>query len=151
MDYKDLKKTVEPGVFKIGQEVDIVVFFETDLGYKAAINNEYEGLIYKNEVFSFVKFGLPMTAYIKCLRDDGKIDLSLYLDDGSLVVLTSEKILKMLTAAGGKLSYGDKSSPEDIKEKFQVSKKVFKKAIGVLYKQKKIEIMDNGIREIRND
>jgi uncharacterized protein len=145
MDYKDLKSIVEPGVFQVGQVVDIVVFYETDLGYKAAINNEYEGLIYKNEVFSFVKFGLPMSAYIKCLREDGKIDLSLYPDDGSLVVITSEKILKMLEASAGKLPYGDKSSPEDIKAKFQVSKKVFKKAIGVLYKQKKIEITNEGI------
>jgi predicted RNA-binding protein (virulence factor B family) len=148
MDYKDLKTTVEPEVLKVGQEVDIVVYFETDLGYKAAINNEYEGLIYKNEVFSFVKFGLPMTAYIKCLRPDGKIDLSLYPDDGSFVVTTSDKILKMLASGGGKLPYGDKSSPEDIKNKFQVSKKVFKKAIGVLYKQKKIEITGEGIEMI---
>lgn len=148
MDYKDLKSTVEPGVFTVGQEVDIVVYFETDLGYKAAINNEYEGLIYKNEVFSFVRFGLPMSAYIKCLRPDGKIDLSLYPADGSHVISVSEKILKMLSDAGGKLPYGDKSSPEDIMNKFQVSKKVFKKAIGVLYKQKKIGITREGIEMI---
>jgi uncharacterized protein len=148
MDYKDLKSIVEPGVFEVGQEVDIVVYFETDLGYKAAINNEYEGLIYKNEVFSFIKFGLPMSAYIKTLRPDGKIDLSLYPLDASHVISISEKILKMLSDAGGKLPYGDKSSPEDIQAKFQVSKKVFKKAIGVLYKQKKIEITPEGIKSV---
>jgi uncharacterized protein len=148
-DYEHLKSTVMAGVFSLGQEIDVVLYDETDLGYKVAINNEYSGLVYKNEVFCDVRFGQPMKGYVKCLREDGKVDVSLQPDEGKHVIATGEKILKMLDRAGGKLSYGDKSSPEAIVKVFQVSKKVFKKAIGVLYKQKKIRIAAEGIELVR--
>lgn len=142
---KQLKKTVMAGVFSPWQEVNIVIYEETDLGYKAAINDEYSGLIYKNEVFSGILFGQPMKGYIKYLREDNKIDLSLQPEEGKHVIATGERILHMLISANGKLPYNDKSSPEEIKNKFQVSKKVFKKSIGVLYKQRKIKITTEGI------
>jgi len=147
-DYQHLKTIASPGVFTPGQEVDIVIYDSTDLGYKAAINNEYCGLVYKNEVFVDIHFHQPMKGYIKCLRQDGKIDISLQPDEGKHTIATGEKILKMLADNGGRLPFGDKSSPDDIRNKFQVSKKVFKKAIGVLYKQQKIKITDQGIESV---
>jgi len=147
-DYKHLKSIVSPGVFSLGQEVDIAIYDSTDLGYKAAINNEYSGLVYKNEVFIDIHFHQPLKGYIKCLREDGKVDISLQPDEGKHTIATGEKILKMLADNGGKLPFGDKSSPDEIRNKFQVSKKVFKKAIGVLYKQQKIRITEQGIASV---
>ena len=83
--------------------------------------------------------------YITVIREDGRIDVSLQPDKGRHVHSTFDKILKYLEDSGGKSKFGDKSPPEDIKKEFQVSKKVFKQAIGGLYKQGKIKITDEGI------
>ena len=144
-DYSQLKLEVEAGVFKEWQEVDVVVYDFTDLGVKVAINNEYSGLVYENEVFIKLHLGQKLKAYIKCIRSDGRIDVAFQPQEGEHVFQSADKIFQALKESGGKLSYSDKSSSEDIKEKFEISKKVFKKAIGALYKQHKIKISSDCI------
>lgn len=144
-NYKHLKETVELNVFTKGQEVDLVICEFTDLGINVAINDEYVGLIYRNQIYDNYKEGQKLKGYIKNVREDGKIDVSLQPERGRYVFSTSDKILEHLKVSGGKSVFNDKSLPEDIKKEFQVSKKVFKQAIGKLYKLRKIRIMDNGI------
>jgi predicted RNA-binding protein (virulence factor B family) len=150
-DYSQLKLEVEAGVFKQWQEVDVVVYDFTDIGVKVAINNEYTGLVYKNEVFTKLHPGQKLKAYIKCIREDGKIDVSLQPQEGKHVSQAADKIFQVLKESGGKLLYSDKSSSEDIKEKFEISKKVFKKAIGALYRQRKIKITGGCIEIVTKD
>ena len=147
-NYKHLKETVGPGVFTQWQEVDVKIYAITDLGAKVAINDEYTGLVYGNQMFDDYREGQKLKAYIKFVREDGKIDVSLQPEQGSHIISTTEKILEHLKAAGGKCGFNDESSPEDIKNEFKVSKKVFKQAIGKLYKQHKIKITDKGIELI---
>ena len=147
-NYEHLKETVGPGVFTEWQEVDVEIYAFTDLGVKVAINDEYTGLIYGNQVYEEYQEGQKIKGYIKFVREDGKIDVSLQPKQGIHVLSTTDKILEHFKAAGGKSGFNDKSSPEDIKNEFQVSKKVFKQAIGRLYKQNKIKITDKGIELI---
>lgn len=148
-NYKHLKETVEAGVFTQWQEVDVEIYAFTDLGAKVAINDEYTGLVYGNQIYEEYREGQKLKAYIKFVREDGKIDVSFQPEQGIHVFSTSDKILEHLKAAGGKSEFNDKSSPEDIKKEFQVSKKVFKQAIGNLYKQHIIKITDTGIELIK--
>ncbi len=148
-DYTYLKETVEPDVFKKWQEVDVVIDAFTDLGIKVVINDEYIGLVYKNEVYEEYQKGQKLKAFIKFVREDGKIDVSLQPEKGRHVFSTTDKILEQLEEAGGKLRFNDESSPLDIKNKFQISKTVFKQAIGKLYKQRKIKITDKGIEIVK--
>jgi len=144
-----LKETVEPGVFTPWQEVDVEVYAFTDLGIKVAINDEYTGLVYGSEMYGDYHEGQKLKAYIKFIRIDGRIDVSLQPEQGRHVVSVADKILEHLKAVGGRSALNDKSSPEDIKNEFQVSKKVFKQAIGMLYKQRQIKITDTGIALIK--
>jgi predicted RNA-binding protein (virulence factor B family) len=96
-------------------------------------------------VYEKYEEGQKLKGYIMGVREDGRIDVSLQPDKGRHVHSTTDKILNYLKAVGGKSGFGDKSPPEDIKKEFQVSKKVFKQAIGGLYKQGKIKITDEGI------
>ena len=148
-NHKHLKETVEPGVFAQFQEVDVEIYAFTDLGIKVAINDKYTGLVYKNQVYDEYQEGQKLKAYIKFVREDGKIDVSLHPKKERHVFSTTGKIMEHLKAAGGKSGVNDKSSPEDIEHAFQVSKKVFKQAIGSLYKQGKIKIIDNGIELVK--
>ena len=147
-NYEHLKETVWPGIFTEWQEVDVEIYAFTDLGIRVAINDEYIGLVYENNVYDEYHEGQKLKAYIKLVREDGKIDVSFQPKQGKHVFLTTDKILEHLKAAGGKSKFNDKSSPEDIKNEFQVSKKVFKQAIGNLYKNGKIKIIDEGIELI---
>ncbi len=147
--YEQLKETVESGVFTQWQEVDVEIYAFTDLGVKVAINDEYTGLVYGNQVYGDYQEGQKLKAYIKFVREDGKIDVSLQPKQGRHVFSTTDKIMGHLKAAGGKTGFNDKSSPEDIQNEFQVSKKVFKQAIGRLYKQHKIKITDKGIELVK--
>jgi uncharacterized protein len=147
-NYEHLKGTVGPGVFTEWQEVDVEIYAFTDLGVKVAINDEYTGLVFENQLYDEYQEGQKLKGYIKFVRDDGKIDVSLQPKQGCHVLSTSDKIMEHLKAAGGKSGFNDKSSPEDIKNEFQISKKVFKQAIGRLYKQKTIKITDIGIELI---
>ena len=132
-----------------GQEVDLLVFKKTDLGYKVIINNLFEGLIYHNEIFQPVQIGDALKGYIKTLREDKKIDVILQKTGyKNIIEPNSEKILNAIQQNDGFLPLNDKSSPEEIYTTLGMSKKVFKKAIGALYKQKVILIKNNGIYTI---
>ena len=131
--------------YKEGEEVDLILFEQTDLGYRALINRNHVGMIYKNEVFQHLEIGQHIKGYIKKLREDQKIDLILQKSGYQGVDDISQTILSIIQEHGGKVTVTDKSPPEDIYSLFGVSKKVFKKAIGALYKKRIISIDPDGI------
>lgn len=129
-----------------GQKVDLVIADETDLGIKAVINNEYWGVLYKNELFQKLRKGQKTTGYIKKVRDDNKIDLILQIAKyADKVDSVTEKILAKLESQGGVMLITDKSPPDEIYKTFGVSKKVFKQSIGTLYKKRIISISKDSI------
>jgi predicted RNA-binding protein (virulence factor B family) len=129
-----------PPAYQVGQEVDLLVVEETDMGFKAIINNAHWGLIHKNEVFKFLRSGKQEKGYIKELRSDGKIALSLQPVGAQLASSLNAQILDKLRANQGTLPVSDKSDPQVISDLFGVSKGNFKKAIGALYKDGQIVI-----------
>ncbi|EJO93173.1 GntR family transcriptional regulator [Ectopseudomonas mendocina DLHK] len=136
--------------YQVGQEVDLLVVERTDLGFKAIIDGKHWGLIHKNELFKFIRSGMREKGYIKELRADGKISLSLQPIGREAASGLAEQIIERLRAQGGVLALGDKSPPEAIAEQFRVSKGNFKKAIGGLYKQGLIHIHDDRIELLDN-
>lgn len=129
----------------VGQKVDLLVCGLTDLGYKAVINSDYLGLIFSNETFRELRPGNELSGYIKTIRPDGKIDLRIDAGKETVVDTLSETILRHLTNNGGTSQLTDKSPPEAIYRSFGVSKANYKRALGRLYKQKKILITDEAI------
>jgi uncharacterized protein len=135
-----------PPQFEVGQEVDLIIDNETDLGFTAIINQTHRGVLYQNEVFEALEQGQRLKGYIKKVREDDKIDLSLYPLGYQKVDGMSQTILDALKEAGGYLPVTDKTDAEEIYDNFGMSKKTFKKAIGALYKQRMIVIEEKGIR-----
>jgi uncharacterized protein len=129
-----------PANYSTGQEVNLLVVEETAMGFKAIINNKHWGLIHKNEVFKFLRSGKQEKGYIKEVRSDGKISLSLQPVGAQLASGLNAQILDKLRANNGVLAVSDKSDPAVISDLFGVSKGNFKKAIGALYKQGQIVI-----------
>jgi uncharacterized protein len=148
-NFAQLKETVDPGVFTQWQEVAVEVYTFNELGINVAINDEYIGLVYKNQVYESYQKGDKLQAYIKGIRKDGRIDVSFHPRKGKHVVSAVEKILEYLKDSGGKCRFNDKSSSKDIKYEFQISKKVFNRVIGNLYKKGKINISDEGIELVK--
>lgn len=128
------------------EEVDLLLFKQTDLGYGAIINNLHQGLIYKNEVFINLAVGDKVKGWIKTLREDGRIDLRLQKVGFELSDDAQEIILKKLSEKNGFLALNDASEPQLISKELGMSKKTFKKAIGGLFKSKRISIEENGIK-----
>lgn len=129
-----------------GEEVQLIVSHITDLGINVIINEKHKGLLYKDEVYDdAVRTGDRAIGYIKTIRPDNKIDVSLQKQGYEAVEPNAEKILDELRASRGFLRLNDNSHPEDIKTVLKMSKKTFKKAIGLLYKEKLIEIKEDGI------
>lgn len=137
--------------FTVGQEVSLLIADSTELGYKAIVNNSHWGVLYNSELFQSVRKGQKITGYIRKVRDDKKLDLSLSRIGFGQVEELTEKIVATLKQNDGFIMITDKSPPETIYALFKVSKKVYKKAIGVLYKQKKIDIEKTGIRWLDKD
>lgn len=138
-----------PPQYAVNQEVELLVVQETDLGYKVIVDNKHWGMVYKNEVFTEIEAGDFLTGYVKKIREDDKLDISLQpigykqaVGDGAI----SARIIEQLQQAGGFLPYGDKTDAQVIADTFGCSKKNFKKAIGALYKAKSITIAPDGIR-----
>jgi predicted RNA-binding protein (virulence factor B family) len=129
-----------PANYAVGQEVDLLVAEETAMGFKAIINNKHWGLIHKNEVFKFLRSGKQEKGFIKEVRSDGNISLSLQPVGEQLASSLNAKILSKLRENNGVLPVSDKSDPTVISNLFGVSKGNFKKAIGALYKQGQIVI-----------
>ncbi|MBF0241515.1 MAG: hypothetical protein HQK64_03450 [Desulfamplus sp.] len=128
-----------------GMAVDLLIYAITNLGYKAIINNTHYGVLYKNETFEPLKVGDRTKGYIHRIRDDGKIDLRLKKAGYSSVEESAAKIVDMLKDDGGFIPLHDKSPTDAIMQKFGMSKKEFKRSIGKLYKERTINISDNGI------
>lgn len=129
-----------PAAYQAGQEVDLLVVESTDMGFKAIIDGRHWGLIHKNELFKFLRSGMQEKGFIKEVRADGKLSLSLQPVGQDAASSLGEQILAKLREHGGVLKLNDKSSPEAIGALFRVSKGNFKKAIGGLYKQGRILI-----------
>ncbi|HXA01990.1 MAG TPA: S1-like domain-containing RNA-binding protein [Cytophagaceae bacterium] len=129
-----------------GEKVNLLIYEFTDLGVMAIVNDKFRGMLYRNEVFKDLEVGSKVEGYIKKKRDDGKIDLTLQEQGYREVVSASRIIEDKLKEHKGILEFSDNSSPEDIRDFFHMSKKVFKKAVGGLYREGKIEISDNQIR-----
>jgi len=129
----------------IGQEVQILVYEKTDLGWQVVIENLYKGMIYDNEIFEKIKIGDRKKAWVKKIREDYKIDLQLKPIGYTHVEADAAKILQILNKNGGFLNLSDKSNPEEIYQLLHMSKKTFKKAIGALYKDRLVELDENGI------
>ncbi len=140
---------VTDGSFEVGDEVTLVIWQRTDLGFKVIINGEFVGLVYKNEIFETIRLGENRKGYIKHIREDGKIDVSLQKQGYEAVTDASDQILAAIEEDGGVLALGDKSPSEDIQERFGISKKNFKRVLGGLYKAGKIEITDFEVRLIK--
>lgn len=130
----------------VGDEVTIIVWGKSELGTNVIVNNRYKGLIYANELFEDLTVGMPRTAYINRVREDGKLDIRLEKDGYAKVEDNAQKILDLLKERKGYLLLTDKSSPDLIKKELGMSKKTFKKSIGALYRQKIILLEDKGIR-----
>jgi len=132
-----------------GEDVDLIIVNETDLGYNAIIDNSHFGIIYKNEVFQPLNPGDRLPGFIKKIRTDGKIDLSLVKAGYEKISEFADKIIAELEKNDGFLQLTDKSSPEEIYKTFKFSKKNFKAAVGALYKKRIITLEENGIRLVR--
>ncbi len=131
---------------KEGQQVDLMIYAQTELGFKAIVNNDYSGIIYSNEIFQPLKIGDKLTGYIKKIRDDKKIDLSLQAKPPEATRdALSAAILEDLKQQGGSSDLSDKSPPEAIYKQYGVSKKSYKKALGSLYKKRLINIEKDQI------
>lgn len=132
--------------FEKGDKVDLILMGESELGWNVVINKKYIGLIYASDVYKKLYPLSEEKGYIKTIREDGKIDVSLQPEGYENIDEYQKTILEKLEENYGLLYLSDQSSPEEIKEELQMSKKNFKKAIGGLYKEKKIEILDDKIR-----
>jgi hypothetical protein len=143
--------SLQPPNYEEGEEVDLIIYDQTDLGYKVVVNHAHGGMIYKNEVFQKLLIGQHLKGYIRKIREDRKIDLSLQRPGYQGVDTASQAILTTLKKHGGRMAITDNSPPEEIYSLFRVSKKVFKKAVGALYKKRLITIDTNGIKLTRRE
>ena len=134
-----------PAEYKVGEKVDLLIADRTDIGFKAIINHKHWGVIFENDVFGDLGIGKKCKGYIRRIREDGKIDLSLTQTGYAKMDGLSDRILLTLRQHDGFLPLSDKSSPDQIAKILKMSKGNFKKAIGQLYKNGDIVIADNGI------
>lgn len=131
--------------YKPGQRVEALVWEHTPIGYKVIVDNLFQGMLYQNELYRPVEIEETVDAYVKMVRPDGKIDLTLGDKAVNRVRELSDEIMERLKNSGCSLPYGDKSSPDDIKAEFKCSKRDFKQAIGRLYKEHRIVIDGDNI------
>lgn len=129
-------------------EVDLLVSRQSELGWDVIINNKYQGLVFKSEVFQPMQVGATLKGYVKKIREDNKIDVVLKPIGHLGLEPAAKQIFEQLELADGYIPLHDKSAPEEIREMFQMSKKTFKKAIGALYRDRKIDIKEDGIYRV---
>ncbi len=129
-----------------GDAVDLVIAEQTDLGYKAVVDGQFWGLLYRDDVTRPLRRGQRIKGYVKRLREDGRLDLSLLPPGPARLDVVGETVLKALRESGGYLPLGDKSPADEIKARLGVSKNAFKQAIGRLYKQGIVTLEPTGIR-----
>lgn len=133
------------------EEVELIISNQTDLGWNVIINSLHKGLLFEGDVFQTLQTGDRITGFIKKIRPDGKIDVVLQRPGYRSIEPNTEELLAQLKINGGFLKLTDKSSPDDIKEQLGMSKKSFKRAVGTLYKQRAVDIQENGIRLIKSE
>ncbi len=136
----------EGAIYEVNQEVGILISRKTNLGWEVIIEDKHKGLLFFSDVFKEVSIGDRLMAHIKNVRPDGKIDVSLEPIGLKLLDSAAERILNELKTNDGFLPLHDKSSPNEIQSALKMSKKSFKKGVGVLYKQRKIHLLPNGIQ-----
>ncbi|MBU0479922.1 MAG: GntR family transcriptional regulator [Proteobacteria bacterium] len=139
----------KPASYEEGEEVSLFILEKTELGYRAVVNHAHTGMLYKNEIFQPLSIGQELKGYIKKIREDGKLDLCLQQGGYGKIDDVSKRILDTIRNHGGKIKVTDKTPPEEIYTLFGISKKVFKKAVGALYKKRLITMDDFGIKLIR--
>lgn len=127
------------------QPVNLLIAGETSLGYKAIVENAHWGLIFRSDIGSALTLGEALTGYVRAVRPDGKIDLSLTLPGYGKVRSLTEEILEALKKNNGRMNINDASSPEEIRRQFATSKKAFKQALGALYRKRAIRLTKQGI------
>lgn len=132
---------------KVGDEVDLLLYDVSELGMNVIVNNMYKGLIFESDIHKKIEPGEKIKAYVKKIREDGKLDISLEpLGYKSAIDKNSQHIIDVLTKSNGFLALTDKSSPIQVNALLGLSKKAFKRSIGYLYKNKLIEITSEGIK-----
>jgi len=131
------------------EQVDVLVARTMEMGYRVVINNRHWGMIYKNQIFSPVKVGDKLTGYVHRISDEGRIDIMLQQEGRELREDAATKLLELLRKHHGELPLGDGSSPEEIAELTGLSKKSFKRAVGSLYKERRITLSDNTITLVK--
>lgn len=140
----------ETSGLKIGQKVKALVGDKTDLGFKLILNSKFWGVLHSSDVFQSLKYGQAITAYVKNVRPDGRVDMSLTAPEGSGEASSLQsKIIKLLQDNNGQYPINDKTAPEIIYKTFGVSKKVFKATIGKMYKNRQIKIEKSGIQLLK--
>lgn len=130
---------------KQGEQVDLLVSGETDIGYKVIVNSKHYGMVFKNEVFKKINLGEEMKGYVQRIRKDNKIDITLNSSKLNDVEVLANKIYEKLLKEKGAINVSDKSKPEEIYNAFGVSKKAFRRAVGLLYSERKITINPQSI------
>ncbi len=143
-----INKFISNEVLQVEQaeEVDLLVYDETPLGYTCIINSMHKGLVYHNDIFQDVKIGDELKGYIKTIREGNLIDLSLQKIGFKHVLSSTDTILEYLKTHDGFMTFTDKSSPDLIERNFSMSKATFKKSIGILYRQRKVTLEEKGVR-----
>nr|WP_320057406.1 S1-like domain-containing RNA-binding protein [uncultured Bacteroides sp.] len=135
----------EEPTYEPDDEVNILIWQKTDLGFKAIIDNKFGGLLYDSEIFQPLHTGMTLKAYVKQVREDEKIDLVLQKPGFEKIDDFAKSLLQYIQTHGGSVAVNDKSPAEEIYDIFQVSKKTFKKAVGDLYRRRLIKLTDGGI------
>ena len=137
--------------YKTNDEVDLLIWQKTDLGFKVIVDNKFGGLVYQDQIFQYIHSGDRLKGYVAQVRADGKLDITLQPTGRRETEDFAQTLLQWLKDNGGECPLGDKSDAEDIKRMFQVSKKTFKRAVGALYKQHLIVLESNGFRLTTED
>lgn len=139
-------ETVAEDEYENKQKLRGIVYMETPMGYKVFFDDKYSGLLYKNEIFQKIEIGQEVDVYVKKVRDDLRVDLSLTpLNYKEAIGSIRDIVMDALAKSGGVLNLSDKSTPDEIQTKLGISKKKFKEAIGILYKERKIRIEEERV------
>ncbi len=128
------------------QKVDILIASESEIGYRVIINNRHWGMIYHNQIFKAVNIGDRMTGYVRRITEDNRIDISLQQNGFAQVKDSAERLSDLLRERGGFLPINDNSSPQEVTDLTEMSKKVFKRSLGMLLKRNEVEIVDGGVK-----
>lgn len=134
-----------------GQQVELLIGESSEIGVHVIINNRFKGLLYHNEIYRDLQPGERTTGYIKTIREDKKIDVSLQIPGYTQIDVDAQLIVDYLIQNDGFLHLNDQSHPDEIRDRLQMSKKAFKKAVGVLYKERKILLEPEGVRLVKPD